>query len=135
MLTKTKNNIKVEKVNIKENIIQVDYTVSEDLQKFFNMENKFKIQYGENIEDVPEEIAIIPFVSNVLPIIWLTNSTLEIERLDENYFKSIEETRKAFQNIYKDAKFEGKIIVKKLVKTQDYISNEKENCSVFLVVV
>lgn len=131
MLTKTKNNIKVEKVNIKENIIHVDYTVSEDLQKFFNMENKFKIQYGENIEDVPEEIAIIPFVSNVLPIIWLTNSTLEIERLDENYFKSIEETRKAFQNIYKDAKFEGKIIVKKLVKTQDYISNEKENCSVF----
>ena len=38
MLTKTKNNIKVEKVNIKENIIQVDYTVSEDLQKFLNME-------------------------------------------------------------------------------------------------
>ena len=112
MLTKTKNNIKVEKVNIKENIIHVDYTVSENLQKFFNMENKFKIQYGENIEDVPEEIAIIPFVSNVLPIIWLTNSTLEIERLDENYFKSIEETRKAFQNIYKVAKFEGKIIVK-----------------------
>ena len=143
MLTKIKSNIKVEKVNIKENIIkvekvnikeniiEVDYTVSEDLQKFFNMENKFKIQYGENIEDVPEEIAIIPFVSNVLPIIWLTNSTLEIENLDANYFKSIEGTREAFEQMYPKVQWKGNIEVKNIKEFKEKYPREKRNSIFF----
>lgn len=127
MSTNTKSNIKIEKVNIKENIIGVDYTVSEDLQKYFNMENKFKIEYGENIEDVPEEIAIIPFVSNVLPIIWLTNSTLEIENIDANYFKSIEETRKAFEQMYPKVEWKGKIEVKKRIQRKRSTGEERNS--------
>lgn len=124
-------NIKVTSIEIKENIISVDYTISEDLKGYFNLENKFKVEYGERIDEVPEEIAIIPFISNVLPIIWLTNSTLEVKKLDEEYFKSIEETRKAFQNIYPNAKFEGKIEVDEIVKIEKR-KPEKEVTSVFL---
>ena len=116
-------------VLIKDNILTVDYDVTENLSEFFNLENKFKVEYGKNIEDVPKSIAIIPFVSNVLPIIWLTDSKLEIEELDKNYFNSIENTRKAFQNIYPNAKFNGKVEVKKLIENEN--KKEKENCSVF----
>ena len=110
--------IKVVNIDIKDNTILVDYIISEDLKQFFNMENKFKIEYGENIEEVPEEIAIIPFISNVLPIIWLTNSSLELEKIDEEYFKSINDTKKAFQKVYPNAKFEGKIKVNNIIKNK-----------------
>ena len=122
-------NIKVKSVSIENNILNVDYDVTENLAEFFNLENKFKVEYGENIEYVPKSIAVIPFVSNVLPIIWLTDSKLEIEELDENYFNSIENTRKAFQGIYPDAKFEGKVEVKKLVNNIN--KQTEENNSVF----
>ena len=123
-------NIKVKSVSIENNILNVDYDVTENLAEFFNLENKFKVEYGENIEDVPKSIAIIPFVSNVLRIIWLTDSKLEIEELDENYFNSIENTRRAFQSIYPNAKFEGKVEVKKLVNNIN--KQTEENNSVFL---
>ena len=128
--TKNRNLIQVKKVIIKENTIEVDYKVSEDLQLFFDLENKFKVEYGENIEEVPEEIAIIPFVSNILPIIWLTNSNLEIEKLDKDYFESIEKTKKAFMQMYPKVKWEGKINVKNIVKSKKK-SEEKERTSMF----
>ena len=43
-------NIKVTSIEIKENIISVDYTISEDLKGYFNLENKFKVEYGERID-------------------------------------------------------------------------------------
>lgn len=98
------------------NIISVDYDVSEDLTKFFDLKNKFKVEYSENIESVPDEIAIVPFISNVLPIIWLTDSELEIEKLDKNYFLSIEKIKEAFKKMYNKAKWKGKINVKNVIK-------------------
>lgn len=70
-------------------MLEVDYDITKDLEDFFNMDNKFKVEYGESIENVPKSIAVIPFVSNVLPIIWLTDSKLEIDELDKNYYDSI----------------------------------------------
>ena len=78
------NKIEVKNVEIENKTIKVDYEVSKELELFFNLDNKFKIEYGEDMTDVPEEIAIIPFISNVLPIIWLTNSCLVVNKLDKN---------------------------------------------------
>ena len=122
--------IEVKKVEIHNTTIKVDYEVSKELELFFNLDNKFKIEYGEDMTDVPEEIAIIPFISNVLPIIWLTNSCLVVNKLDKNYYESIQKTKEAFQNIYPNVKFEGEIKVKEIIETK--IKNDKEeNKSVF----
>lgn len=122
--------IVVKDVVIKENIILIDYDISPNLERFFNMKNKFKVEYGENIEDIPEEIAIIPFISNVLPIIWLTDSTLKVKKLDKNYFNSIEKTKKAFEEMYKNVEWKGKIIVKDLIDVNKKII-KKEKTSIF----
>lgn len=124
------NKIEVKNVEIENKTIKVDYEVSKELELFFNLDNKFKIEYGEDMTDVPEEIAIIPFISNVLPIIWLTNSCLVVNKLDKNYYESIQKTKEAFQNIYPNVKFEGEIKVKEIIETK--IKNDKEeNKSVF----
>lgn len=123
-------NIRVKEVAINDKMLEVDYDITKDLEEFFNIDNKFKVEYGEGIEDVPKSVAIIPFVSNVLPIIWLTDSKLEIEELDKNYYDSIQNTKEAFQKIYPNASFKGNIEVKKIIDNQNS-KDEKENCSVF----
>lgn len=120
--------IVVKEVKIEKNNIYIDYDVSEDLKEFFNLENKFHADYFEDVSKVPHSVAVIPFVANVLPIIWLTDSTLYLDELDEKYFKTIVKTRKAFNEMYKLDIFKGKVVVKNKVKN---VVKKKENCSVF----
>ena len=96
-----KSKIIIKKIIKKETFIEMDYEISENLLPFFNLDNKFKVNYYRNVESVPDSIAVIPFISNVLPIIWLTDSELIVDELDYNYLKSIDKTRKSFIDMYK----------------------------------
>lgn len=124
--------IKVKKIVKEGTCIMIDYEVSDSLNEFFDLENKFKVDYYENVEKVPDSLAVIPFISNVLPIIWLTNGTLEIEELDDEYANSINKTRKAFNTMYNTNIFKGKIKIKKRVKNSKKENKNKiKNISVF----
>lgn len=105
----------VNKVKIDHNKISVDYSVSDALSKYFNLEEEFFVEFEENIEDVPKGIAVVPFVVNVLPIIWLTDSILELRELDETFYYSIDDFKKGYRDMYENVSFKGKVIVKELV--------------------
>lgn len=122
--------IKIKEVSNQNNIITVDYDVSEDIIKYFNMDNKFKVEYKEDISKVPEEVSVIPFLTNVLPIIWLTDSVLEIDKIDQSFIESAEDVKKAFIDMYPNAKFKGKIKVKNhiLIPKDD---SKEEKSSIF----
>lgn len=108
--------IVIKKVIVEKNDIKIDYVVSDGLKKFFNLNNKFHAHYYENIENVPKEVAVIPFVANVLPIIWLTDSELVVDSLEKNYADSIDSTRNAFNLMYKTDIFKGKVTIRKKIK-------------------
>lgn len=120
--------IKVEKIIIKDYSIEVKYSISKDLQYFFNLDNNFKIIYSENISTVPENIAIIPFICNVLPIIWLSDSKLYIDIIDENFANILDDLRKSFNDINNTNVFKGKIYIKKKIKTPKYIDLNSNSC-------
>ena len=71
-------NIVVNTVNIDKNKINIDYSVSDELEKYFNLKEQFFVEYEEDMSCVPKAIAVIPFIVNILPIIWLTDAVLEV---------------------------------------------------------
>lgn len=93
--------------------ITYDYSVTDELSMYFTNE-AFVIEYPENIEAVPDAIAAIPFVCNVLPVIWLTDSDLRIEELDESFYCCIEEVRQGYETMFPETHFNGRIIVDKI---------------------
>lgn len=121
--------IKVKSVIKNESILNVDYEISEDLKDYFDLNNKFKADYYENISDVPDSILIIPFIGNVLPIIWLTDGQLIVDELDKNYYDSINNTKEAFNKMYKTDIFKGKILVNRVIDNKAI--NNDINTSVF----
>ena len=121
--------IVVKKIKKSKTIIEIKYTVSDELKEFFNLDNYFKVDYYEDVTKVPDSIAVIPFISNVLPIIWLTDSELVIDELDEAYAKSINKTRKAFNDMYETNIFKGKVTINKTITNKPL--KRKENTSVF----
>lgn len=98
----------------KENTIKYNFSVSEGLQHFFSGK-PFSIEYPENIESVPDSVAAIPFVSNVLPLIWLTNSTLRLEELDKDFYDCLPSVRGGYEKMFPESTFSGNIAVNKIV--------------------
>ena len=101
----------IHKIN---NRIAYDFSVSEGLFDFFSGE-EFVIEYPENIEQVPDSVAVIPFVCNVLPIIWITNSSLVLEEIDEAFYNCIPHVRKGYETMFPESKFLGEINADQIV--------------------
>lgn len=68
---------------------------------------------------MPKSILAIPFVCNVLPIIWLCNAQLIVPQLDQDFYNSIAEFKNGYINMYPNVKFAGKISVENLQKNKD----------------
>jgi hypothetical protein len=106
--------IEVKKVIQKKNRVEIVYDKSDDLSEYFN-EVDFFYEYNEDIEEVPEAIAVIPFVTNVLPIIWLFDAELRVPELDKTFYESIPKFKEGYVNMYPEADFKGNVIVSRLV--------------------
>ena len=121
-------NIVVNDVKIDKNKINVDYSVGNELKKYFNLDEDFFVEYEEDMSSVPKAIAVIPFIVNVLPIIWLTDSVLEVNELDETFYNSIPKFKQGYADMYPDVEFKGSISVKNIVNC-DY--EKKDRCATF----
>ncbi len=112
-----KNKFIIKKVIKKEDYLTFEYDVLGDIRRFFWLGEMFNVQYYDvNIENVPDSIAVVPLVANVLPIIWVNNATLYVDELDKDFYDCINTLKKSYQAMLPMLKFKGKLKVKKLVK-------------------
>lgn len=101
----------------KENIIKYSFCFSNGYKEFFT-DKPFVIEYPENIESVPDAILAIPFVANVIPIIWITNGTLRLKELDEDFYNCLPDVKKGYETMFPETTFEGSLIVDNTVRTK-----------------
>ena len=118
------NEIIVEHIIKKENVLQVDFSYNKGLEKYFSG-TSFVVEYPESIAHVPDAVAIIPFICNVLPIVWLTDSKLYVKEIDSDFYNCIDEIKQGYKNMYCDVDFKGEIISTKTVLCRIGISNRK----------
>ena len=107
--TFSKPSLIVKSIKRDPNKITVSFLPSRKIQSYFNKENTFVAEYTCNIEDVPISCAVIPFVVNILPIVWLTDATLYVDAIDKSFFESIESFKQGYMDMYPDISFKGEI--------------------------
>ena len=106
----------VSNIQIDTHKICITYEVPKNLEQYFdNKQRQFWLDYSEDISSVPPSVAIIPFVCNVLPIIWLTNSCLCVPELDKSFYESIEEFKKGYIEMYPMLAFNGQLEIERIV--------------------
>lgn len=110
----------LENIVIKKNgkIIQYDYTLNGEWNKLLSQEEKLWVEYDKNIEKVPNSIAIIPLLVNILPIAWIYNLVINLEELDIEFYNQIQNIKKGYKDMYPQISFDGKIIVAKKIKNE-----------------
>ena len=105
------------KIEKNKNIIKYSFCISDGYKDFFTGK-PFVIEYPENIESVPDSILAIPFVANVIPIIWITNGTLRIKELDEDFYNCLPDLKKGYETMFPETTFGGKLIVDNTILTK-----------------
>lgn len=118
---------KVLKIDKLGKTIKYKVEVSEKLKKYFTKQ-ELVIEYPEKIEDVPDSIAVVPLVCNLLPIIWLTNSKLVVEEIDKSFYECIPYVKKGYEKIYPESFFAGEIIASQIIQCEHNTNNE---CAMF----
>lgn len=105
------------------------YFILEGLSKYFKHTRHLFIQYHDNISDVPESILTIPFVANVVPLVWLTNSRLVVPELDKSFLECLTHVKEAYQQMFPNYPFKGSVEVGRVVENS--YSPEYEAAALF----
>ena len=93
--------------------IKYNYEIGENWKNKLLENEKMYVTYDENIEAVPNSIAIIPFLSNILPISWIFDLTINIPEIDRVFYNSIENIKNGYKKMYPKLNFKGNVIVEK----------------------
>ena len=107
--------LSVSYIHKENNKITVSFLPSKELQPFFNSSNIFYAEYSENIENVPDSCAIIPFLVNILPIVWLADVYLYIDTIDKSFYESIDSFKQGYIDMYPMLSFKGHIKASQIV--------------------
>lgn len=113
--------VKLQHIEVINNRIEYQYSVSDGLKSYFFLNVPYSIEYMADgvpldLHDVPPSVLAVPFVCNVLPMIWLTDSELIVPDLDRDFWESCLPIRQAYEDLYPDAVFGGKISAGHLTK-------------------
>ncbi len=103
--------MKINKIIKNNGTVKYSFEVDKNLKNYFSLTDFF-VEYQENIENVPDSILVIPFVCNLLPLIWLCDATLYVDTIDEDFYNQIENIKDGYVNMFPDLKFKGKICAK-----------------------
>lgn len=108
------NKIRIDEVTVKNSRISYKYSVSGEWSEAFKVNEPFYVEYSCEISDVPESIAVIPLLANLLPMIWVYDAEIFVPLCDKDFYDSINDFKKGYEEMYSMLHFGGKIIVGKL---------------------
>lgn len=120
------NLIKIRKFSNDSNTIRYIVECNGDWKKYINANEVFYANYSINISNVDESLAIIPLLSNLLPLSWIFDLEIEIENLDKTFYEQINKIKDGYQKMYPEIKMRGILNVKNIKLN----ANEKKNNAV-----
>jgi hypothetical protein len=108
------NCIEINNIKVKGKRLDIYFSVTGKIQKYFKRRNHLYYEYNFEVSGIPESILVIPFLANVIPLVWITDSTIKLPNLDKSFHDCLERVKMAYQKMYPRIKFLGTIRVDNL---------------------
>ena len=116
------NELCLKEIIKKDKVIKYDYEFGEKWKDMLVESEKMYATYEVDISNVPDSVAVIPFLSNILPISWVFDLTIIVPELDKVFYDSIDDIKKGYIDMYPGLDFKGKLVVKKVVENKDEVN-------------
>jgi len=100
---------------------------NEQFSKQFVKEDFFA-EYDETIDltKLDESIVTIPFILNIVPVVWFCNKKYSLEVMDEDLYYSLQKIREIFRLFYPQHTWAGELVPKKLVSNIPPSSSQQD---------
>lgn len=89
--------------------VEFNYEVRGTLKKYFTTNNMY-VEYGISVEHVPKAVLNICFVASVLPLMWLTDTTMWVNEIDRTFYDCIYRLKNAYQELYPNYLLKGRFV-------------------------
>lgn len=119
--------IELKSINVKGSIVEYIIHCDSDARQYFLSENLI-VEYPVNVEKVPQSVLCIPFLGNVLPIMWISDAQVYVNEIDKDFYDNLCFVKKGYEQMYPSFKFDGELVVSKVV---DNASNASGSSAVF----
>ncbi|AUP77268.1 hypothetical protein [Flavivirga eckloniae] len=93
-----------------------DYSVAKSFSKYFNLNNPYYSKYQINVSDIPESIAVIPLLANLMPIAWFVGFDVHINEVDETFYNALINLKEEFTKYHPNKSLKGDLVAKSLIK-------------------
>ncbi len=98
------------------------YDYTPDIAKYFNKKEPLFTKYESDISRIPESIAVIPFLANVMPIAWFVGFDVHVNEVDDVFYQSLEIIKEEFSRNFPQIDVsKSNLVAKKKVKNQYHI--------------
>lgn len=94
------NTLEIKEILTKNNRIEYVYEVTGEWKRYFN-EQKFFVEYQEDISGISKGLAAIPLISNVLPLAALFEAKIYTPVIDRDFYESIPRFMKGYYEMWK----------------------------------
>lgn len=98
--------------------IAYSYHVDHQIKSYFNTNKSFYVLYDQDISNTPLSLAIIPFLSNIMPIAWFVGFDVHIDEIDETFLNSLSVLKEQFIKYHPKNNIKGELHVNKIVKNK-----------------
>lgn len=122
------NRIVIDTPKIDGNKISYIYKIEGEWIEAFYPDEPFFTEYSCDISEVPEGVAVIPLLANLLPMSWIYDAEIVIPVCDKDFYNSINDFKKGYEEMYPMLNFGGKITIGEL---QENVCNGKGSAAFF----
>ncbi len=122
----------IESVTVERNRVAI--TVNQEFKKKYLLHDFFA-EYDKkiNLEPLPYAITSMPFIMNVVSIVWISGKDYYIDEMDSQLFYSLEKVKEVIKRMYTKTKWQGRLIPRKLVDTPNFFDQKESNDRVALL--
>lgn len=106
------------------NRLTVSFECKGAIKKFFNRD-KFIVEYDTSIQEVPEEILLIPFLAAISPLAWANQTEIIVKTVDATYLSSLSKVRETLQKFYPQIRFIERIQPENVISPSVEASTKK----------
>lgn len=115
-MTQPKSIVYLDDITADSKTVKYHYHVEGPAKEAFLVNAEFRISYSESIASVPNSVLSIPFVTNVLPLVWLYDAELVLPEIDKDFYGHLDEIRNGYRSMYPKLSFNGSLTPGKMVK-------------------
>lgn len=91
--------ISITDVRTDDNTLECDIEIPSNLRRFFD-DDRFVVEYDEDISSVPEHVLTVPVLGHVCPVAWAVGADVSVDVVDREYLDSLSEVGDALGEMY-----------------------------------